>query len=60
MKKLIALVMMLVAVNSFSYTMCDMDGGNCKDSRAKCNMDGSNCRLPNEICNMDGTHCRTM
>lgn len=60
--KVVALagLLLLSSVNSMAYTMCDLNGGNCRDTAAKCNVDGSNCRMPNEICDIDGTHCRAM
>lgn len=60
MRKMIIAVMVMMSVNCFAYTMCDMDGTNCRDSSSTCDMNGSNCHKQNEICDMDGTNCRTM
>lgn len=60
MKIIVLSVLMLISSPGMAYTMCDMNGKNCRDTRQTCDMNGSNCRYPDEICDMDGTHCQRM
>lgn len=49
MKTILLATLLMISMNVFAspirpYEMCDLNGGNCHDTRDICDMDGTNCQ----------------